>query len=228
MTTAEQKLALFEDKSFSGPASVVVVEDQGETGQRATNVLLSYGDPSTNPVYSSIGIVPTSQSDVDNFERTVVTPQTYDLAINLDPNDAGYLDVYYYAPKPPALGTGNMWYNVLALTPTTYAFNPTVTFSALGAGMTTISIPQPTGFDLLTEVQKTATMQGILAASNINYNFEHPYPVAGLVSAGNIREDGDFIKVDITLGAAQYISNTWAPLSGNIIVHLLIGLVSNN
>lgn len=228
MPTAEQTLALFTEKSFGGPASVIVVEDQGKTGSRATNVLLSYGDPNTNINYSPIGTVPTSQSDVDNFERTPETPQKYDLAINLNPNDAGYLDVYYYSPKPPALGTGNMWYNVLALTPTTYVFAPTITFDTSGAGMTTVSVPQPAGFDLLTTIQKTAIMQGILAASNINYNFEHPNPVAALVSAGNIREDGDFIKIDITFGAAQYVSSTWAPLVGPVRTHLLIGLVSNN
>lgn len=228
MTTAEQKLALFSDKSFGGPASVTVVEDQGKTGSRATNVLLSYGDPNTNITYSPVGTVPLSQSDVDNFQRTPVTPQRYDLAINLNPNDAGYLDVYYYAPKPPALGTGDMWYNVLALTPTTYVFNPTITFDMTGAGMTTVSVPQPANFDSLTTLQKTAVMQGILAASNINYNFENQYPVAALVSAGNIREDGDLIKIDITFGAAQYVSSTWAPVVGSVKVHLLIGLVSNN
>lgn len=227
MTTAEQKLALFTDNSFGGPASVLVVEDQGKIGSRATNVLLSYGDPSTNQTYSPIGDVPLSQGDVDSFERIPQSPQKYDLAINLDPNDAGYLDIYYYAAVPPALGTGNMWYNVLALTPTTYAFNKTVTFDT-GSGITTVEIPKPAGFDALTPELKIATMQGILAASNINYDFESLNPVAGLVSAGNIREDGDVIKVDITLGAAQYVSSNWVPVVGDVVVHLLIGLVSNN
>jgi hypothetical protein len=228
MTTAEQKLALFTDKDFGGPASVLVIEDQGKTGSRATNVLLSYGDPSTNQTYSPVGNIPLSQEDVDSFERTPQSPQKYDLAINLNPNDAGYLDVYYYAAVPPALGTGNMWYNVLALTPTTYAFNKTVTFNTSGQGLVTVDIPKPAGFDQLTPELKAATMQGILAASNINYNFESLNPVAGLVSAGNIREDGDLIKVDITLGAAQYVSSNWVPVVGDVIVHLLIGLVSNN
>lgn len=231
MPTAEQTLALFTDKGFGGPASVSVVEDPGAVGKRSTLFLLGLdGDPNLNPVYSPIGINPTSQEEVDEFNPTAVTPQQYDLAINLDPTDSGYLDLYYYDVKPPSEGTGFKWYNKFKLTPDSYPFIKTITFNpTTGTGTTTVDTPKPIYYDLLTPEQKAAFLAGLLGQSNIQYNFENQYAVSALIAASNPREESGFIKVDLSFTGVQYVTplSTWAPLAGDIKVHILISITKN-
>jgi hypothetical protein len=162
-----------------------------------------------------------------NGEELIATfvdrPKLFDVCININPYDLGYLDLYTYRNPVFSGETGSKWYNDLALTPGGFPLNITTNFNSSGnASYELEDAPIP---------EEILPFVPLLTSENISIQFsiigENPTasnvsidPVSGLVFdlvAGTFNLTIDF-------SATKYVSGTWSPLTGDQKIHVIISL----
>lgn len=207
---------------LGGPASVSVEVDFGATGKRGTNFYLTYGDPNTP---GSI-----------NTQYFPNEPQLFDFAINIDPDDAGYLDAYQYLYVPQLNAT--MWVPGLQLAPDFAIFKQNKTFVPGSA----IGLPPTLGYAQLDNLvlpvsQEIAIMlnmlpqeqrnQAFIAQGNITYEIYNLKPVSPTIIPGDVSVNliNNTITIPITIAATEFDQSFgWIPLAGEKTISVMIGI----
>lgn len=187
---------------LGGPSSITVDVDKGISGIPGTQFYLSYGDPN----------VPGNLPEA-TFRR-------YDICTNVDPQDADYLILYQYNFVP---GTQILaWIPGFKLVPNTVARNEPATFAS-GISQIQFEIELPSGYssgtggipenyDIQFEISNEAgsTQQNPVSAS---------YAITGLLVNNGIA------TINMAFTAIEFSSNTWIPLNGDKVIHLIITVV---
>ena len=189
---------------LDGPSSVTVSVDKGISGIPGSQFYLSNGNPN----------IPGSIQGLSSL------PLRYDLCINIDPADADYLYLYQYNFIP---GTQTLaWIQGFKLVPNTVAKNENATFTS-GVSSIEFEIELPTGY--------SSGTGGIPENYDIQYEIStepgttiQPPVSASYVITGILVEDG-IATINMTFSGIEYISDSWAPISGNKVIHLIITVV---
>ena len=171
----------------------------GATGERGSNIFVGSGKPNLASVSKPL------------------TPKTYDMFINLEPDDTEYLYLYQYLNVDGEF----TWVALLRLIPNTFLTNYMAKFEN---GSAKIYIP-------ITSVIPLASI-GIYRAEN--FNVQHTI-ISTDPTASSIFVDGIIIdpiskqlNLEITINAAKStIANpgTWSKLVGDFSVHLIVTVV---
>jgi hypothetical protein len=210
---------------LGGPASVMVKVDFGSSGARGTNFYLTYGDPNVpgniNTLY---------------FPNP---PQLFDFAINIDPDDAGYLDAYQFV-FVPELNT-NLWVPGLRLAPDFAIFKQDKTFvpgSAIGL-LPTLGYAQldnlvlPVSADvagILAALPQEQRNQAFITQANITYEVYNGKPISSMVIPGNISVDlvNSLVTVPISIAAMELDQSLgWIPLTGLKTISIMLGIAES-
>ena len=195
-TNLQEVLLLTEDITVLGPPTTVeVLVDIGPDGQRGSQVFVGSGDP--------------------NIVEIGQTPLLNDLYINVSPGE-NYGYMYQYVSQPG----GNVWIEILQISPAIYSDNYLATFSA-GTGSDVGSA------SLVIPIANIATVTGTpLTAANfsVQYSIANPNPVASSMQIPALTGLGDNLVVNIE--ASEFSGGTWQALEGSISVHLFISIVS--
>lgn len=252
MSTAAEKAIEYTGANVGGPASVTVLVDGGRIGQRGTNFLLSVGDPNTSPptqAYPKESFINHQHEDgYDPVDALIFAiPQRYDICINLNPYDPGYLDLYYYYDGPDGL----KWYSLASLTPTAYPANREVSFVDGSANLSLSAIipsalspivdagyhsPAATlildGGAVNTLVWDATYSGGTPITTdidkfNIQYNIVCSNPVSSIVKLNDsVGLEFDLatstLTINLVILANEYVDDSWSPLDGEYKTHLLI------
>jgi hypothetical protein len=179
---------------LGGTPQVNVNLSSGSRGQRGNYILVGSGNPNNPLTY-----IPTQ------------TVQTYDMFINLNPNDVDYLYLYQYLNWDGEF----QWVQLLRLIPNTFLDNYDGTFVS---GKMQISIP-------LISILPLAS-SGIYQASN--FNVQHTL-INSLPTASSIEVDDinlDTMTLNLTLTAVQFNGTAWENVpNGAGVVHLIVTVV---
>lgn len=171
----------------------------GATGERGSNIFVGSGKPNLASVSKPL------------------TPKTYDMFINLEPDDTEYLYLYQYLNVDGEF----TWVALLRLIPNTFLENHVTTFEN---GSAKIYIP-------ITSVIPLASI-GIYQAEN--FNIQHTV-ISGIPVASSIFVNGIIIdpiskqlNLEITINAVKSTvedPSVWSALSGDYSVHLIVTVV---
>lgn len=256
MATAIETALEYTGANVGGPASVKVSVDGGRSGQRGTYFLLSSGDPNVSPPtypYPKESFINHQHEDGYSPSEALIfaTPQRYDTCINLNPYDAGYLDLYYYNDGAEGL----KWYNLASLTPTVYPTNRVVEFvdgvsafqlSAIipaelspitDAGLYSPAATLIIDGGAVTTITWDATYSGGTPIStdidkfNIQYNIMSTNPISSIIKLDEVsglefNMETSTLTVNFVMLANEYSNEEWAPLDGEYKIHLLISFNS--
>lgn len=179
---------------LGGTQKVNVSLSSGSRGNRGSYILVGSGNPNDPLTY-----IPTQNV------------QTYDMFINLNPNDADYLYLFQYLNWDGEF----QWVPLLRLIANTFLDNYDGIFTD---GAMPISIP-------LTSVLPLASV-GIYQASNFNvqHTLIDSMPVASSIEVNNI--DLDTMTLNMTLRAVRLNVATWEEVpDGPATVHLIVTVV---
>ena len=252
MSTAIEKALEYTGVNVGGPASISVSVDGGKRGQRGTYFLLSSGDPNTNlPTYPypKESFINHQYGESYNPLDALIpaTPQRYDVCINLNPYDPGYLDLYYYIDGADGL----KWYNTINLTPTSYPANKTIDFID-GMANFSLSAVIPAALSPIIDAGQyspaatiiidggavtTITWDAVYSGGtpittdidkfNVQYNIISETPISSTIKLSD--ESGLEFNIEtsvLTLNfvaiANEYADGIWSPLNGEYVTHLLI------
>jgi hypothetical protein len=131
-----------------------------------------------------------------------------DIYINVAPgSNYGYMHQYVSAPG------GNTWVEVLKVSPAIYSSIRDVTFAS---GQGAITIP----------IADIAVVSGSALDSsrfNIQYKIAGNNPIASSFVVPEL--EGAGVNLVIQLKAIEYVSSSWAQLSGDKEVHMFISIV---
>ena len=254
MSTAIEKALEYTGAKIGGPASVSVSVDGGKRGQRGTYFLLSNGDPNTNPStypYPKESFINHQYGESYNPLDALIlaTPQRYDVCINLNPYDPGYLDLYYYIDGADGL----KWYNTINLTPTSYPANKTIDFID-GIANFSLSAVIPATLSPIIDGGQSNTASRIIVDGglvntitwdavysggtpvttdidkfNIQYNVLSTFPTSSIIKLSDqsgieFNSETSTLTLNLVIIGNEYISNAWQPISGTRVAHLLISL----
>lgn len=171
----------------------------GAIGERGSNIFVGAGKPNLASVAKPL------------------TPKTYDMFINLEPDDTEYLYLYQYLNVDGEF----TWVALLRLIPNTFLNNHVTQFTN---GVAKVYIP-------ITSVIPLASI-GIYQAEN--FNIQHTLissvPVASSVFVNGIIIDpiSKQLKLEITLNAIETSiaePGTWSAVDGEFTVHLIVTVV---
>ena len=162
-----------------------------------------------------------------NGEELILTimdrPRLFDICININPYDEGYLDLFTYRNPVFPGEVGSRWYNDLALTPGGFPLNLSTTFDSSGnASVSLDNAPIP---------EELLSLVPFLNYENISIQFsiigENPTsanvsidPETGLVFD---TQAGTF-DLTIDFSAIKYVNGVWSPLVGSHLIHMIISL----
>jgi hypothetical protein len=210
---------------LGGPASVNVKVDFGSSGARGTNFYLTYGDPN---IPGNI-----------NTQYFPNPPQLFDFAINIDPDDAGYLDAYQYT-FVQQLNT-SMWVPGLRLAPDFAIFKQNKAFvpgSAIGL-LPTLGYAQlddlilPVAADVaavLAILPQQQRDEAFIAQANITYEIYNMRPVSPMIIPGNVSVDtvNNLVTIPISIAAMELDATFgWVPLAGAKTISLMVGIAES-
>jgi hypothetical protein len=183
---------------IGGPQRVDVDIDIGSVGQRGSNIFVGSGNPN----------LPTAVLPEE--------PKTYDMYINLSPNDVEYLFLYQYLNYD-----GNLtWVRLLRLIPNTFLENKLINFVD---GAAVYNVPVITVIPLASV--------GLYEPENFNIQHRviNDRPVASATSVAGAFEidDNDQLVLPITITAVEIDPQTgaWTPVSGERFVHLIMTVI---
>lgn len=171
----------------------------GTIGERGTNIFVGSGNPNLPSVSKPL------------------TPKTYDMFINLEPDDIEYLYLYQYLNVDGEF----TWVALLRLIPNTFLNNYVAEFENGSAKM---YIP-------ITSIIPLASI-GIYQAEN--FNVQHTLissnPIASSIFVDGIIIDpiSKQLKLELTINAVQSTiedPSTWSKVSGQFSVHLIVTVV---
>ena len=252
MSTAIEKAIEYNGQNVGGPSSVLVSVDGGKRGQRGTYFLLSNGDPNvSSPTYPYPKESFINHQYGDNYNPLdaliFATPQRYDVCINLNPYDPGYLDLYYYIDGTDGL----KWYNTINLTPTSYPANKEITFID-GISNFSLSAVIPAALSPIVDAGMyspaatliidggavaTVTWDAVYSGGtpvttdidkfNMQYNVISNNPISSIIKLNDTSGlEFDFATSVLTLNlvivATEYVNDEWVALNGDYVTHLLI------
>lgn len=195
---AEVLLSTDELTVLGGPAEISLDVDFGPEGERGSLTFIGEGNPENF-------ILP---AGVDSLK-------VFDTYINILPSDIDYQYLYQYLPTEG--GTAN-WTKVFKLSPISYSYNETVTFTSGASEGIEINLNEFLPVDLF----------AIYDASNFNIqvNILNQNPVSFGLGVDEI-PSGETLVLPLTINAIEYVSGSWQPLSGNKTVHIFITLKNN-
>lgn len=187
---------------LSGPSSVLVQTDIGQPGERGNIIHLSQGDPN----------VP------GNIDQD---PIQYDLAINVDTQDAGYLFLYYYDQVAPQTLA---WVPKFRLIPNALSKNENVTFVN---GQATVSITAPVPPNVA--IDPLAPQDSIDLQYNIGNRIDLSTAVQNPMSSffyiNSLTVNNGFATIEFVFNAIELNSGVWVPVVGEKTMHLVITVV---
>lgn len=179
---------------LGGSQKVNVSLTSGSKGDRGSYILVGSGNPNDPLTY-----IPTQKI------------QTYDMFINLNPNDVDYLYLFQYLNWDGQY----QWVQLLRLIPNTFLDNYEGTYAG---GAMPISIPL---IDIL-PLSSTGIYQ------KENFNIQHTV-INSLPTASSIQVDSmnlDTMTLNMTLRAVQLNGSTWENVpDGPGTVHLIVTVV---
>ena len=178
-----------DDVTVLGPPNTVeVLVDIGPTGTRGSQVFVGVGDPNVFPIGQ--------------------TPLLNDLYINVSPGtDYGYM--YQYVSEPG----GNVWSQILEISPTLYSKLYATTYVA---GVAQVVIP----------ISNIVTVTGSPLASNnfvVQYSIAHNNPTASSITVPALVGDGTDLVINFS--AIEYTGSVWQNLDEEVTTHLFISIV---
>ncbi len=195
---------------LGGPTKRDVSINFGDSGERGSNIFVGSGNPNSPNTY-----IPLS-------------PKIFDMFINLALDDPEYLYLYQYLNQSGV----NQWVRLLRLVPNTFLTNPVANFVN---GQAVINI----------NVIDVVSLFAVGTYTTNNFNIQHTVindmPIASAISIPSVVIEGGQVVdngfsfdpvtgmqiLPITVSAAEFnpVTSTWAPLSGQHIVDLLITVI---
>jgi hypothetical protein len=140
------------------------------------------------------------------------TPALNDMYINAAPG-SDYAYMYQYVSQPG----GNTWIEVLKINPTIYSENHEATFvagSGAYSGSGSIVIP-------ISNIINVTGSPLVAENFNVQYQIVNSNPVASSMTIPELTTDDLVIDIEAT----EYVSGSWQPLEGNIVIHVFISIV---
>lgn len=194
---------------LSGPASVLVQTDIGQPGIRGNIIHLSDGDPNTP----------------GNLEQD---PIQYDLAINIDTQDTGYLFLYYYdevvvshgPPEVKALA----WVPKFRLVPNSLSKNENVTF-VNGQATASITAPVPPNVSIDTNSPEDSIDLQYNIVNRIDLSTSVQNPISSFFYIDSLTVNNGFATIQFVFNAIELNSGSWVPVVGEKTMHLVITVV---
>ena len=183
---------------IGGAPRVNVDVNLGSTGERGSNIFVGAGNPNL-----PTAIIPR-------------TPQTYDMYINLSPNDPEYLFLYQYLNY----GGTFSWVRLLRLIPNTFLENRQLNFID---GQAIYNIP----------VATVIPLASVGVYQPANFNIQHRIldtsPVASSTSVASqfeLTDDGQLI-LSVTVHAVSVNPSTmvWSKLNGQKTVSFVLTVI---
>jgi hypothetical protein len=239
MSTAQEKLLSFTGPdSFGGPASVSVLVDSGQFGERGTQFFLSSGNPNDQ------GVPVLYPYKDKNNDFIPADPKLYDTCIDLLPTSPTYLDFYQYRTENGITA----WYDKVALTPASFPAKIPFVFT-VGVGLPIVDLEFPIPDDLFALIDAGATVaigQGqqfdavsfVNSILELNYqiNIEDVNPTATTIGYSNpnmpieINLETKKAKLNLAVGGAEFVGGSnpltqWVPISGTKTVHLIVSII---
>lgn len=185
---------------------------------------VSYADYLSFDVELSFSTETFSPTNGEELIATIMDrPKLFDICININPYDEGYLDLYTYRNPVFSGEIGSKWYNDLALTPGGFPLNLSTTFDSSGnASVSLENAPIPE--ELLPLVPflnyenvsvQFSIIEEVPTAANISID-----PETGLVFDTEV---GTF-NLTLDFSATKYVNGVWSPLTGSHMIHMIISL----
>jgi hypothetical protein len=183
---------------LGGSPRVEVDVDLGSVGQRGSNIFVGAGNPNLPTV-----ILPES-------------PKTYDMYINLAPNDAEYLFLFQYLNY----GGTFTWVRLLRLIPNTFLENKTLDFVD---GIATYNVP----------VITVIPLASVGVYQPTNFNIQHrvininPVASATTIASQFITTEDDQLVLPVTVSAVEIDPETgvWSKVTGERSVHFVMTII---
>lgn len=183
--------------NLSGPSSVIVEADIGKPGVRGNIIHLSDGDPNVS----------------GNIEAT---PIQYDLAININTSDAGYLFLYYFE--------NNVWLPKFRLTPNSLSKNQDVTFvNGQATASITALIPSNVLIDPLAPADSIDLQYNIGNRIDLSTNVQNP--MSSFYYINSLTVNNGFATIEFIFNAIELDEGSWVPVTGEKTMHLVITVV---
>lgn len=186
---------------FGGPETVSLDLDFGPTGDRGSLIIGVQGDPRDANVSSSI-----TQDE-----------QVLDIAIDYSPSSSTYKTVFQYVATPSG---DPQWTPLVSLKTNFYSEVKGPLLPVLGK----ITVP-PINVTDIYDIE-----EGSVSSSrfNIQYSISSP-ELAGPLSTNLIIKPlittQGFLALPLEIEGVEYLDGTWAPMSGEKMVHLFITVV---
>ena len=186
-----------DDLTVLGPPDTVeVLVDIGPTGTRGSQVFVGIGDP--------------------NIIEIGQTPILNDLYINASPGE-DYSYLYQYVSEPG----GDLWVEILKLSPTIYSKNFLTSFSD---GEAQIVIP-------ISSIVSVSGAPLVIENFSIQYTIRNNNPVASSITLPALAGAGEDLVIN--LKAVEYTldsgpSADWQALEGTVGIDIFITIVAEN
>lgn len=191
--------------NLGGPSSIVVEADIGQPGIRGNGIFLSEGEPN----------VP------GNIEGT---PIQYDLGINADPSDAGYLFLYYYDQVEGAPPGTLAWIPQFRLIPNALSKNENVTFvNGQATASITSFIPPNVSVDPNSPEDSIDLQYNIVNRIDLTTSVQNP--MSSFFFINSFSFNNGLATIEFVFNAIEFNSGFWVPVQGEKTMHLVITVV---
>ena len=192
-------------------------------------VLKVLSQPITYDNYTTVLVEKFSESSaftIPDGEECILTmvdnPKRFDVCININPLDPGYLDLYMFRDARQSGEVGTKWYNELALTPGSFPINTQLTFTDGAAQLVLPNAPLPDSLipyvDLINAGM--ASIQHTIISTNPIASSIKVDSTTGLI----IDSINKTFTLTVDLTAKKYSGSTWSNLTGINMVHFVIAV----
>ena len=190
---------------LGGPSSIVVEADIGQPGVRGNRIFLSEGDPN----------VP------GNVEGT---PIQYDLGINVDTSDAGYLFLYYYDQVEGAPPGTLAWIPKFRLIPNSLSKNEDVVFvNGQATASITAPVPPNVSIDPNSPADSIDLQYNIVNRIDLTTTVQNP--LSSFFFINSLSVNNGLATIEFVFNAIEFNSGIWVPVQGEKTMHLVITVV---
>lgn len=196
---AEVLLSTDELAVLGGPAQISLDVDFGPEGERGSLTFVGQGKP----------------EEVFSLPAGVESLKVFDTYINAAQSDDEYQVLYQYIPTE---GGALNWEKIFKLSPVSYSYNQTITFTAGESENIEINLSSFLPPNLLAIYEA--------ADFNVQVNILNSNPVSYSLSIDEIPV-GETLVLPLTINAIEYASGSWQSLSGEKTVHIFITLKNN-
>jgi len=187
--------------NLGGPSSVLVQADIGQPGVRGNIIHLAEGNPEVSGNLSA-------------------DPIQYDLAVNINTADPGYLFLYYY----DKVGNNLEWTPKFRLIPNSLSVNSDVTFvNGQATATVTASVPPNVAIDPAAPEDSIDLQYNIVNRIDLTTTVQNP--ISSFFFINSLSVNNGLATIEFVFNAIEFNSGFWVPVQGEKTMHLVITVV---